>query len=224
MKKYFTLPELQGLKFPDEFVIKFFYKEGFDKKAGQVLELGCGNGNNLLLFYQYGWSTLGIDYDEKSLEQGNFNFKQYHHINADFAFKKFDLNNGVQGNDNQFDVILMPNVFCYISRQAMIKCLTDACKLLKDKGAFFLRMRSVDDYRYGRGQLVEKNGFRLNISETGEKDLLNVFYHEFELVDMLRNYLKVDENSLKALRVKFDNWQNNIFIPGNDDIVIWGRV
>jgi SAM-dependent methyltransferase len=223
MRKHFILPELQGLRFPDEFVIKFFYKEGLDQNPGQVLELGCGNGNNLLLFYQYGWNTLGIDYNEKSIEHGNFNFQQYRHINACFAFKKFDLNNGIPEINKQFDVILMPSVFYYISRKAMIKCLNDACKLLKDNGAFFLRMRAVGDYRYRRGQLVEKNGFRLNISETGEKDLLNVFYHKFELVDMLQNYFKLASNSLKIFRVKFDNWQNNLLIPGNNDIVIWGR-
>ena len=39
--------KINGLKFPDEYIIKFFFNEKLEKKRGKVLELGCGNGNNL---------------------------------------------------------------------------------------------------------------------------------------------------------------------------------
>lgn len=44
------LSDIDGLKFPDEYVIKFFFKEGLHKNSAKVLELGCANGNNARLF------------------------------------------------------------------------------------------------------------------------------------------------------------------------------
>jgi hypothetical protein len=46
-----------GLKFPDEYVTRFYFKKGLQSLAGTALELGCGNGNNLALFYVSGVSA-----------------------------------------------------------------------------------------------------------------------------------------------------------------------
>lgn len=71
-----NLTDLKGLRFPDEFLIKFFYKTGCHCRAGRVLELGCGNGNNLLLFHEYGWKTVGVDICNDSLADAEHNFAQ----------------------------------------------------------------------------------------------------------------------------------------------------
>lgn len=47
MKKDLKL--LRGLRFPDDYIVKMFFKEGLQHHPGKVLELGCGNGNNLIL-------------------------------------------------------------------------------------------------------------------------------------------------------------------------------
>ena len=70
-----TIAELRGLRFPDEYVVKMFFKEGLHKAPGIVLEMGCGNGNNLLLFAAFGWSVTGVDYDAAALEDAKFNLE-----------------------------------------------------------------------------------------------------------------------------------------------------
>ena len=55
------LASIRGLRFPDEFLIRFFYKRGHDHRTGRVLELGCGNAINLCLYDAYGWDVTGVD-------------------------------------------------------------------------------------------------------------------------------------------------------------------
>ena len=50
-----NIKEIKGLKYPDEYFIKFFFKNRLqEKKDLTYLEFGCGNGSNLMLPYSYG--------------------------------------------------------------------------------------------------------------------------------------------------------------------------
>ena len=58
------LKDIKGDKYPDEYFIKFFFSNKLDEITDlNVLELGCGNGNNLMLPYSFGASITGIDID-----------------------------------------------------------------------------------------------------------------------------------------------------------------
>lgn len=218
--------DLKGLRFPDEYLIRFFFKEQLDTSPGSVLELGCGNGNNLMLFNQYGWNVVGIDHNEESINNANYNFKNYGKEGIAYLFVRHDLTNGVrleENIENKFNVIIMANSLYYIPRKSMLQCLKDIKDLLSLNGKFFIRMRAVNDYRFGRGKEVEKNGYTLDIVETNEKGLLNVFYYEYELIDILRETIGPDMSSLKILRVYYENVENDVLV-GNSDIVIWGNI
>ncbi len=121
------LTEIRGLKYPDEFVTRYFFKEHFHQRRGRVLELGCGNGNNLMLFYQHGWDVVGIDINEKALADAEHNFRGSGEEDTRWMFRQLDLGQGVPKIDGlfgrPFDVVLMPSVLYYIPRSAMIKCL-----------------------------------------------------------------------------------------------------
>ena len=71
------LRNLKGLKFPDVAVIKFFFKMGLHIRQNQkVLELACSNGNNLVLFANYDYECVGVDFDSMSIKNANYNFKE----------------------------------------------------------------------------------------------------------------------------------------------------
>jgi SAM-dependent methyltransferase len=82
-----NISRLKGLRYPDEYVIRWFYKEGLERVPGRVLELGCGDGNNLLPFVDYGWDVVGIDYDENSIANGRHNLE-----NAGYALEQGGAN------------------------------------------------------------------------------------------------------------------------------------
>jgi hypothetical protein len=44
-----ALTDIRGLKYPDEFVTRHFFKRGLHQKTGRVSELGGGTGDTLSL-------------------------------------------------------------------------------------------------------------------------------------------------------------------------------
>lgn len=218
------LDQLRGLRFPDEYVQRFFFKTGCDHRVGNVLELGCASGNNLMLFYHFGWNVLGVDNCRQSIADARHNFAQSGVPGPDFDFVDQDLSSELIVNmAGKFDVILLANVLCYLNRDCTVSIMKELPKLLTSGSYVFLRTRTLSDYRFGRGEKVEQNAFRLNTGETGEEGLLNVFYAEHELVHMVCELVGVDPTTMVVLSVNFQNMQNGCLI-NNSDLVVWGRV
>lgn len=219
-----SIPAHRGLKFPDDFVIKFFFKNRLHTRTGRVLELGCGNGSNLLLFHEYGWSVVGLEINRDSLADATHNFSLTNRTDAQHRLIHQDLSLGLGTNLNgKFDVILLPNVLYYIPRHSMVAVLKELRTYVSTGTLIFLRNRSVRDYRYRRGDEIERNGYRLTGTDTGEHGSLNVFYHEWELMDTLREHLALNPNTAVVLSVEYQNPQEGTLV-NNSDIVIWGSL
>jgi SAM-dependent methyltransferase len=210
-----ALPDIRGLKYPDEFVARHFFKRGLEKRIGRVLELGCGTGNNLSLFAAYGWSLTGLDYDKDALEAARWNLGPA----ADLL--KADLTAKLPTLEGPYDVLLIANLLCYLTDKQARARLAELKPMLSRNADVFIRTRLVDDYRYGRGAEEEPDGFRLATPETGEEGLFNRFYTEAGLVELLGKSLGLTQ--MQVFRVRFDNLQAGKRIPGNSDIVIWGQ-
>lgn len=212
------LNKLRGLRFPDEYVIRMFFKEGLQHSAGRVLELGCGSGNNLLLFHEFGWQVVGVDISADSLADAAYNLAGEPNT---VTLLQADLAQGMPALLGEFDAIILPNFSCYVPRVSFQNLLTDCNRLLKQGGGIFLSTRTCEDWRYGRGREVERNGFVLECTETGEKGLLNVFYEASELIEMIDSTMGELHNQ-QLLKVRFDNPQSGVIID-NSHVVIWGR-
>ena len=93
---------------------------------------------------------------------------------------------------------------------------------MKNDCFIYVRARNIKDWRYGRGNKIEHNGFVLNIEETGEYGALTVFYYEYELVDMLREKAGLKSSSMQIFSIDCLNLHNGVPVY-NSDIVIWGK-
>jgi len=93
---------------------------------------------------------------------------------------------------------------------------------MRDNGVFFIRSRTPRDWRFGKGIEVEKNGYVLDRVETGEQNLLNVFYEPDELEDLITTYL-AKLRKFQRLHVDYDNPQNGITV-NNTEVIFGGRV
>ena len=209
---------LRGMRYPDEYVIRMFFKEGLQRAPGRLLELGCGSGNNLLLFHGFDWQVVGVDISAASLADAAHNLSDGSPtvtlVQADLAQEMPDLN-------GPFDAIILPSFNYYIPRRSFVRVLSDCNRLLASGGLFYVRCRTRDDWRYGRGREVERDGFVLECSETGELGLLNVFYDVDELLATVEAALGPLRHR-QVLRTRYDNAQSGVVIS-NDDVVIWGR-
>jgi SAM-dependent methyltransferase len=213
-----VLPRIEGMKFPDEMVTRFFFKYGLDKSPGTVLELGCGNGNNLALFAAYGWQCLGVDIDDALIGQGRRNFASQGFENS--GLLTGDLNRMLP-DVGAVDALLMPSSIYYLpeSRAREIVALLAP----HARGAqVFCRFRARDDYRYGKGEAVATDCFRLTIDETSEQGCLVVFYDEDRFLNLL-SPLALEPESVKILHLIFDNLGKGGRLIRNHDVVIWGR-
>ena len=209
---------LRGMRYPDDYVIRMFFKEGLQGTPGRVLELGCGSGNNLLLFSQFDWQVVGFDVSAESLADATHNLSDA----PDTAILlQADLARGMPNLSGQFDAIILPSFNYYVPRSSFLRLLADCNRLLMPDGLFFLRFRTRQDWRYGRGREVERDGFVLECSETGEKGLLNVFYDSDELRAMVETSLG-QLRQRQILRMRYENTQSGTIIT-NDEVVIWGR-
>jgi 2-polyprenyl-3-methyl-5-hydroxy-6-metoxy-1,4-benzoquinol methylase len=221
------IKDFEGLKFPDEFMIKFFFKESLHNRIGAVLELGCANGNNLNLFFQYGYDVVGIDLSRDAIAMADRNFaqlKKHYNLQNSFSFVQRNIKElGSLTNLKSFDVVLLPNVINYLKKDEIETVLAIIKKnsLLKSGGYTFIRTRSLKDYRYNRGKSVGENEFVLSTKETGEDGLINTFFYESELAKLLERFF--DFKYKYIFNIDSQNLQNSVIVP-NSDIVIWGKV
>ena len=219
------IPSLRGLKFPDLYVVKFFFKEELHLKEnkGRVVELGCGNGNNLMLFRAYGYKTIGIDIDELVLENANYNFNLlfnnagYQFVKANFLdFKKIEFI-----FEKPIDVLLISNSLNYVRKKELISLLEFLQKQIRSYLKIFLRFRSPRDSRVCCGKMLNYNEFLIERDITGEKGQILTVYDESEMVFLLRNYLNL--SNYKVFHLYEENLHKGVKIL-NADIVIWGDI
>ncbi|AAK24820.1 class I SAM-dependent methyltransferase [Caulobacter vibrioides] len=210
-----ALPDIRGLKYPDEFIARHFFKRGLHQRTGRVVELGGGTGNNLSLYAAYGWDLTNVDYSAAALADCRWN------LGDDVTLIEADLSKGLPDLPGApIDVLLIPNLLCYLTSAQATAVLTAARARLAPGAEVFVRTRLIDDFRCGKGVEEEPNGWRLATPETGEAGLFNLFYTEDGLVRRL-----VDELGLVdpvALKVAFENIQNGVFVSPNSDLVVWG--
>jgi SAM-dependent methyltransferase len=209
-----ALREIRGLKYPDEFVVRHFFKRGLADRGGRVLELGSGTGNNLSLYLAWGWDCTGVDYDAAAIEDARFN------LGDAPAFLQADLAQGLPPLTGPFDALIIPNLLCYLTIAQAHAVLAGLRPHLAPACEVFVRTRMIDDYRFGKGDLEEPDGFRLATPETGEAGLFNLFYTPASLTALLAATLGIAEPTV--LTCRFDNVQAGQAIPHNSDVIVWG--
>ena len=121
------IKQLQGLLFPDDYLVKFFFKTKLNKRKKNVLELGCSNGNNLSLFFNYGWNVSGVDSNLKNILNAKHNFKilkKKLFLKNNYLFFKEDMLSFIKKQDNlSYDTIIFANSLYYLEYQQIIEIL-----------------------------------------------------------------------------------------------------
>jgi len=118
----------------EKYVIPFI-NEHLKVTAGtDILEIGCGEGGNLLPFVEIGCNVVGVDLNEIQLERAKEFFEDHpNYGNVKLIYK--DIYE-VKDELGKFDVIIMRDVIEHIHDQE--KFMAYVKKFLKDDGVFFL--------------------------------------------------------------------------------------
>jgi SAM-dependent methyltransferase len=221
------IKEIKGLKYPDDYIIRFLFKEKLHEKTGKMLELGCGNGNNLMPFFQYGWDVSGVDTCKDAILNADENFflcQTSCKLTNIFNFYTQNMVDFInEFNEEPFDVLLLPNSICYLDYPQIIRLffLAKKKKIVQPGSYIFIRTRTPSDCRYGMGERIGDKTFKLKTHETGEYDLINTFLNESELISILELHFEFEFK--KIFHVQFDNIQMD-YLTTNHDIVFWGKI
>jgi len=221
------LSRIKGMKYPDDFFIKFFFKNGFDAKEKlKFLEFGCGNGNNLMLPVEYGHEVIGVDYNQNLVDLAKENFGKFY-SDKTYSFFCDDMRKFACDHENvNANIFSLPNIVNYLHKKDFIEFLSNSkSRKLFCKGAsIFIRWRSPRDFRNGFGQRISKNCYQVDSENdmTGESGALNTFYTEVEMLDLLREYLSL--TNFHLFHVDFENITNRGDVIFNSDIVVWGDI
>lgn len=212
-----------GLKFPSEYVTRFFFKESLQSNPGTVLELGCGNGNNLSLFYEYGFSVTGVDISSKAIEQAQHNFSTLsgQGIGSRFLFIQEDMQSYLDRDQQRYDVVMLAYSLCYLPEAGIESVLKRVRSNMKPGGRFFVSMRTPEDYRYGKGSALSERSWKLTTSVTGELGCTNTFYRDAEFAALLSSLWKPVRTTW--CKCRFENPQNGTIVA-NDDFIVWGEI
>ena len=217
---------MQGMKYPDEYFIKYFFKKGFHTTSkAKFLEFGSSNGNNLMLPYQYGHDVIGVDFDPEAITYANANFSALKEENS-YEFIADDMRHFVEKReDTKADVLMLPNIVNYIKREDFINFLQILVKRdhIKRGAAFFLRCRTPKDFRFGIGEKIEEDTFLMadDYHQTGEAGCINRFYTQTEMIDILRE--EINLRDFQLFQADCQNLHGESIVL-NSDMIIWGTI
>lgn len=107
------------------------------KTTDIILDAGCGNGRNLQLFYNNGFSIYGFDKDEERIK----NLKRKHTDIADnFSVSSLD---STPFKNKMFDHIICIAVLHFAENTSHFKTMfSELVRILKPKGSLFIRVAS----------------------------------------------------------------------------------
>jgi SAM-dependent methyltransferase len=215
-----NIKKIEGLKYPDEYLIKFFFKNELFKKKSNVIEFGCGNGNNLSLFFDYEYKVVGIDNNKDNIKKAIRNFKKKKMSN-NFKFLKIDMFDYIKTIKKiNSKIIVFCNSIYYLDYKKIEKILDLLQKKTSNKTLFFFRVRLDTDGRKRLSKKIKKNTYRIKSNITNEKNFLITFFKEKNFIDLIKK--KFGGKKIYKLKSVNENSFGNKIIS-NNDLIVWFR-
>ncbi len=137
-------------------------------KGGRILDLGCGQGNDVLLFTKFGFKTVGIDGSVGMIKEGKKRFPKANLLVMDTRVLKFP-------NDS-FDAVWSWSVLTHLNKDDKAIAMSEINRVLKVGGLFtqmVWRGRGVfiNQYIYPRTHfLLSTPSWKKLYLETGFKE------------------------------------------------------
>ena len=146
------------------------------KKNNKVLDVGCGFGNNLLLFKDFDVKLFGTEVTKKNLLNNNL-----------FADIRPGTNRDIPFQSNFFDLVLSINVIQYEkSEKNIIQSLKEYKRVLKKNGSFIIITVGPKHFSYDHVEIIAPHIYQLKNWHFIKKQ---TFFH-FDNVKHLEFYLK----------------------------------
>jgi 2-polyprenyl-3-methyl-5-hydroxy-6-metoxy-1,4-benzoquinol methylase len=182
-------------RYPLEALVSFvarYYFQAPDHNAVRVLELGCGEGNNLWFLAREGFAAHGIDGSPTAIQKAKRRLS-LEGLSADLEVD--DVANIMEiYSPLQFDSILNSGCLQHNTMSSVKSVINQTHRLLKPGGRVFSTMIAEGSYGDGLGEEVEPGTFT-NITEGALRDIgLCHFFTADEVRELYRGFadLRID--------------------------------
>jgi len=167
-----------------------------------VLDLGCGAGRHSVYLARNGFDVVGVDVSKSALRIAKEwareeNLGKVRLVQAAMTHVPF--------KDNQFDAVISVSVVHHAVSRDIEETVDEIHRILKRNGTFLANLASVKDPRYGKGEMVEANTFKmLEAFEERQFAELHHFFTRQKVSELLARFSKTE---IKHLRTKPHYWK-----------------
>lgn len=188
-KYYSTLKQLpRRLRQPVQFIVEASPTFRL-YKTKSMLDLGCGVGRNSIYLAKENFEVVGLDISLTALKIASKWSKKENLRNIAFvqaAMTDLPL------SDGSFDAVISVSVIHHAVKRAIMKTIDEVYRVLRQNGFFLANLASVKDPRFGTGQKIESDTFR--IAEAFEERRFEEIHHfstRQEISRMFTHFSKV---------------------------------
>ena len=172
------------------------------RTPGIALDLGCGTGRHCVYLARNKFDVIGVDTSETALRMANRWVRKERLSSVTFVRGTIA---SLPFGKNRFDAVIGISVIHHAMKKDILKTIAEIYRTLKKGGIFFANLISVKDPRYGTGQQVEKNTFR--IPEAFEERRFEELHHFFTKKDVSGLLSRFAETRIELLREKPYYWK-----------------
>ena len=188
-RRYSQLRRLpEWLKKPVPFVVEALdvFKS---HKFRDVLDLGCGVGRHCVYLSENGFDVVGLDVSGSALSTAKEWIQEKRLTNVNFILGSMT---DIPLGDCSFDVVISVSVVHHAMKEQIMKAVDEIHRVLRRNGLLLTNLVSVEDYRYGKGEEVEADTFRvLEDFEDSRFEELHHFSTREEVLQLLAQFTTI---------------------------------
>jgi len=172
--------------YPNDHVVRFLVSSRVllaKSPRPRLLDIGTGSGRHLRLAADLDFEPFGMDISSVGLQHVRRDFPGFPLARASMLRLPFA--------GGSFDIALSFGVFCYGTGAETRQAIAEAHRVLAIEGRLFAVLRTTQDYRFGRGESLGDNSFRLTIADTNEFDTVQHFLTEEQVQPYFRDFSSV---------------------------------
>ncbi|MCI5602040.1 MAG: class I SAM-dependent methyltransferase [Clostridiales bacterium] len=190
-------------KYPSENVVQYVFRNFERNGKTKVLDLGCGAGRHIVFMANENIVPYGVDFSSEGV---NYTKERLHEIGKDDYMDNIqvgDLTN-IPFEDDMFDGIICYGALYYLTYKDSMIAVSEMKRVLKKNiGKIFLLVRTTEDYRCNKDNVLEtdeENTYIINQSSNekcaySENGMVMHFFTRAEVEELFKDFqnLQIDK-------------------------------
>jgi SAM-dependent methyltransferase len=160
-------------QYPNDHVVRFLMgsRRLLENRTARFLDIGAGAGRHCKLASDLRFDACGIDTSFVGLRHAHQRLGENasKHLLAQASMLALPF------ADCSFRVVLSFGVFYYGTVDEMKRAIAETYRVLEPGGRALVVLRTLDDYRFGKGKELGNNTFQLDIADTNELGTIEHF-------------------------------------------------